>query len=253
MGSPLGLEQRIDEAIIIMDELIISTRESRMEVREMVEMTGEMIRRTDEMIRRSDEALKESREYRRKLDESNREEIFELIDIEIRRWYSKGSRNTTPEKHEAFLKLQESDYREKNVFTDTEELIQKYIRLRNFNDYNERYDKKYYEEHKLLVILESVITNVLQGYIVQFLMFLTTGKSYGRYEGYWDKSPENKLSVNNIEDIGKNHGEKLEVNMPLIINDINNSITNTLCFFSPSNEPEKNEVLIQSLQNQQLK
>ena len=200
--------------------------------------------------RQNDELRKENEELRENLHQSQREKIFELIDIEIRRCYKKSEKRTTPEKHEFFLKLNQNNYRKDNISLSNAGLFLKYKRLKKSNDERDRYDELYYKNHKFLVIFENIIENILQGYIVQFFFFLITGESHGRYRGYWDKKPKNELSVNDIEDIGKNHGEELEVNIPLIVNDINNSITNTSLFFSSSNEAEKNEVLISDLLNQ---
>lgn len=215
----------------IVEALFIQTQE-------LSEEAQEIRRNVDDMIKRTDVVIKESQEYREKLVESNREKIFELTDIEIRRLYKKSSSSISPEKHEVFMRLLEHNHREENAFINTHELIKKYKKLKKLNDLEHKYD----ENHKFLVIFDRVVDKVLQGYIVQFICFLITGESYGRYEGYWNKSPATELSVNDIEDIGKNHGEKLEVNIPLVINDIKKSITNTLCFFSQLNEPEKNEV-----------
>jgi hypothetical protein len=132
----------------------------------------------------------------------------------------------------------DSDFRKENAFTDIGKIIKKCIRLKKLNDSQHEYD----ENHKFLLFFDRVVDKVLQGYIVQFVCFLITGESYGRYKGYWNKNSKNELSVNDIEDIGKNHGEKLEVNIPLVINEIKNSITNTLCFFNPSNQIEEDEV-----------
>jgi hypothetical protein len=158
-----------------------------------------------------------------------------LLDKERRIFYKKSKYHTSLEKHEAFMRKLDSDFRTENAFTDIGKIIKQCIRLKEINDFQHEHD----ENHKFSLFFDRVVDKVLQGYILQFICFLITGESYGRYEGYWNK---NELSVNDIEDIGKNHGEKLEVNISLVINDIKNSITNTLCFFSPSNQIEEDEV-----------
>ena len=203
--------------------------------------------------RQNEELRRENEELRENLHQSQREKIFELIDIEIRRCYKKSEKRTTPEKHEFFLKLNQNNYRKDNISLSNVGLFLKYKKLKKSNDERDRYDELYYKNHKFLVIFEDIVENILQGYIVQFFFFLITGESHGRYRGYWDKKPENKSSTDNIEDTGKNHGEKLETNFTLSTNDKNNSHTNTLCFFNPQTKAEKNDVSVLDLPKQKLK
>jgi len=214
----------LDEKIKIIDELFRQTQELRTEVQALVRNSQELSRRLSD----------ETEESLQAINREMREIMFGLMDKERRIFYKKSKHHTYLEKHEAFMKKLDSDFRKENAFTDIVEINENRKRLKKLNDSQHEYD----ENHKFLLFFDRAVDKVLQGYIVQFLCFLITGESYGRYEGYWNK---NELSVNDIEDIGKNHGEKLEVNISLVINDIKNSITNTLCFFSPSNEPEEDE------------